>query len=72
MFRFVVAHFFCVSAILSILDITYKKYISTVPELRSRSSKRERYTKLHYTNRTAPGQWPFLLAGEFASPAAEI
>ena len=45
---------------------------STVPELRSRCSKRERYTKLHYTNRTAPVQQPFLLAGELASPAAEF
>ena len=45
---------------------------STVPELRSRYSKRERYTKLRYTNRMAPVQRPFLLAGELASPAAEI
>ena len=35
---------------------------STVPELRSRCSKRERYTKLRYTNRTAPVQRPFLMA----------
>ena len=26
----------------------------------------------HYTNRTAPLQLPFLLAGELASPAAEF
>ena len=45
---------------------------STVPELRSRCSKRERYTKLHYINRTAQVQRLFLLAGELASPAAEI
>ena len=45
---------------------------SKVPELRPRCSKRERYTKLHYTNRTAPVKRPFLLTGELASPAAEF
>ena len=45
---------------------------STVPELRSRYSKRERYTKLRYTNKTAPVQRQFFLAGVLASPAAEF
>ena len=45
---------------------------STVLDLCCRYSKRERYTKLRYTNRTAPVQRPFLLAGELASPAAEF
>ena len=44
---------------------------STVPELRSRYSKLDHYTKLRYSNRTAPVQRPILLAGELASPAAE-
>ena len=47
-------------------------YSSTVPELRSRYSKLDLYTKLRYTNRKAPVQRPFLLAGELASPAAEF
>ena len=47
-------------------------HFSTVLELRSRYSKRERYTKFHYTNRTAPVQRPFLLTGELASHAAEF
>ena len=46
--------------------------LSTVPELRSRYGKLDRYTKLRYTNRTAPVQRPFLLAGELASLAAEF
>ena len=33
---------------------------STIPELRSRYSKSWPHTKLHYTNRTAPVQQPFL------------
>ena len=30
------------------------------------------HTKLRYANKTAPVQWPLLLAGELVSPAAEI
>ena len=45
---------------------------STVPELRSRCSKRERYTKFPYSKYAAPVQRPYLLAGELVSPAAEV
>ena len=52
--------------------IEFVRNISTVPELRSRYSKSCPHTKLRYTNRTAPVERPFLLAGELASPAAEF
>ena len=50
----------------------YGQNRSTVPELRSRYSKLDRYTKLRYTNRPDQVQRPFLLAGEIASPAGRV
>ena len=55
-----------------LLYFTDIKDFSTVPELRSCYSKSWPHTKLRYTNRTAPVERPFLLAGELASPAAEF
>ena len=48
------------------------KDISTVPELEIMTAIHPSNTKTHYSKCSAPLQRPFLLAGELASPAAEI
>ena len=67
---------FCITLNVSSISMTkHAKMIvdmSTVPELSFHYSKRYSNTKTHYSKCAAPLQQPFLLAGELASPAAEV